>query len=239
MATRVETRTSLSPTSKNRAEALKQFADSIALQRILLICGIVSSVLYLAMNIVVPMMAHQYSVTSQTVSELSAIGAETRYLWVALAIPYGCLVIAFGFGVWLSAGKQNLLKAVGFLLIFNSFVGFFWPPMSLRGDPPVLADALHIVFTGVVVMTFILEMIFAAAAIGGAFRIYSILSIIVLGVFGALTGLEAPRIMVNLPTPMIGVWERISIGSYILWIAVFATVLLRRESQGRAVAHTR
>jgi hypothetical protein len=35
-------------------------------------------------------------------------------------------------------------------------------------------------------------------------------------VFGALTGLDGPRIQANLPTPLIGVWERISIAGFLL-----------------------
>ena len=48
------------------------------LVRISLICGIASSLLYVAMNVFVPMQWEGYSSASQTVSELSAIGAPTR-----------------------------------------------------------------------------------------------------------------------------------------------------------------
>ena len=51
---------------------------------ILLVCGILSSLLYIAMNVFVPMQWDGYSSASQTVSELSAIGAPTRSLWAAL-----------------------------------------------------------------------------------------------------------------------------------------------------------
>ena len=229
MDTNMETQVSL---PHNARDMTKLGGDPQALFTLrggLLLCGILSSLLYVGMNIVVPMLADEYSMASQTVSELSAIGAETRSLWVALAIPYGALVIAFGCGVWLSAGKQRMLKAVGFLLIFNSFIGFFWPPMNLRGTPPTVSDTMHIVFTVVVVLTFVLQMTLAAAALGNPFRIYTIVSILILAKFGTLTGLEAPGIVLNLPTPMIGVWERISIGAYILWIGVLAMVLLRRS----------
>jgi hypothetical protein len=33
---------------------------------------------------------------------------------------------------------------------------------------------------------------------------------------------------VNQPTPMIGVWERINIGVFLLWVVILATVLIRR-----------
>lgn len=44
-------------------------------RKALLVCGIVSSLLYLAMNVFVAMQWEGYSSASQTISELSAIGA--------------------------------------------------------------------------------------------------------------------------------------------------------------------
>ena len=47
-----------------------------------------------------------YSFASQTIGELSAIGAPTRQLWVPLGIVYTLLVAAFGF-----AGGRRILPA--------------------------------------------------------------------------------------------------------------------------------
>lgn len=220
MSTNLQTRTrvKLAPLSSRVDE--KQIA--------LLMCGLIASVFYLAVNIVVPMLAEGYSATSQTVSELSAIGAPTRVLWVVLMIPYSALVILFGSGIWLSAGKIRLLGAVGVLFIVHGAIGLFWPPMHLRGVETTLTDTLHIAFTVVTILIFALQMTFAAAALRGAFLVYSLLSLAVMVIFGVLTGIEAPGIPADLPTPMIGVWERISIGAYALWVSVLSIVLVRR-----------
>ena len=69
----------------------------------------------------------------------------------------------------------------------------------------------------------------SARAFGTRFRVYSIVSGVVLLAFGALTALEAPRLQSNLPTPWIGLWERINISVFLLWIVVLAAVLLMRE----------
>jgi hypothetical protein len=53
--------------------------------------------------------------------------------------------------------------------------------------------------------------------------------------FGALTGMEAPGLEANLPTPLIGVWERIGIGVFMLWIAMLAIVLLRARDGARTM----
>ena len=86
-------------------------------RKLLLVCGILSSLLYVAMNVIGAMQFESYSSVSQTVSELFAIGAPSRPLWVALGIVYDLLVIAFGLGVWASAGGKRALRIVGRLLI--------------------------------------------------------------------------------------------------------------------------
>jgi pimeloyl-ACP methyl ester carboxylesterase len=47
----------------------------------------------------------------------------------------------------------------------------------------------------------------------------------VLLAFGALTFLEAPRLGANLPTPWIGLWERINISVFLPWVVVLAAIL--------------
>lgn len=203
------------------------------LRKVLLGCGIVSSLLYVAMNIIAAMRYLGYSPFSQTVSELSAIGAPTRPLWVALGTVYGVLLVAFGVGVWQSAGSKRALRGAAVLLIAYAIFGLFWPPMHQRAvlaaGGGTMSDTLHIVWTGVSMLAMFGFIGFAAAAFGNRFRLYSIGTILVMLVFGALTGLETSRMTANLPTPWMGVWERINIFAYMLWIAALATGLLRAQ----------
>lgn len=76
-----------------------------------------------------------------------------------------------------------------------------------------------------------LSMGFGAVAFGKRFGLYSITSILILLVFGILTALEGPRLQANLPTPWLGVWERILIGVYLIWVVVLAIVLVREEKK--------
>ena len=57
--------------------------------------------------------------------------------------------------------------------------------------------------------------------------LYSIATIVILAACGTLTTLNAPRIGANLPTPWVGVWERINISVFLLWVVVLAIILLR------------
>jgi len=68
-----------------------------------------------------------------------------------------------------------------------------------------------------------------SAAFGKGFRIYSITTILVFIVFGVLTFSEAPNIDKNLATPFIGLWERINIAAFMVWLIVFAMILLRKK----------
>lgn len=77
------------------------------IRRVLLFCGILTSLLYIGMLIFVPMGYPGYNTFSQTVSELSAIGAPTRQLWNILGIPFLVFELAFGFGVWISANQSR------------------------------------------------------------------------------------------------------------------------------------
>ena len=71
---------------------------------LLLVFGILSSLLYVAMLTFVPLRWEGYSSAAQTVSELSAIDAPTRLLWVPLGILWTLLYALFGWGVWKAAG---------------------------------------------------------------------------------------------------------------------------------------
>jgi uncharacterized protein DUF998 len=214
------------------------------LKKTLLACGILSSVLYTGMTVFIAMRWEGYSSASQTISELSAIDAPTRSLWMPPAELYTALVTAFGWGVWMSAGRIRALRIVGGLVIVYGALGLVWPfaPMHLRetlaAGGGTLSDTMHIALASVTVSLMLLAMAFGAAAFGSRFRLYSIASLVILAVFGALTFLDAPGIAANLPTPWIGVWERINVGVFLLWVVVLATALLRMKDTG-SMSHRR
>ncbi|HYK57601.1 MAG TPA: DUF998 domain-containing protein, partial [Flavisolibacter sp.] len=91
--------------------------DTLMMRKVLLTCGILSSLWYLAINIFVPVQYRGYSSVTQTISELSATGAPTRVLWVLLATMYPLLLMAFGWGVLKAAGGSRYLRIMGQLLI--------------------------------------------------------------------------------------------------------------------------
>lgn len=200
-------------------------------RKALLVCGILASLLYVAIDILAAMRWEGYSYTAQTVSELSAIDAPTRPLIVLRGLAYCVLVIAFGLGVWGSASGKRALRVAGGLLVGFGIVDLVAPftPMHLRGAERTLTDTMHIILTNVEVLFILLIIGSGATASGKRFRVYSIVTILVLVVFGALAGLDGPRVTANLPTPWVGITERISIFGFMLWVAVLAITLLRAK----------
>jgi len=200
---------------------------------ILLICGILSSLLYVGTDILAALRYEGYSYTAQTVSELSAIGAPTRPLVIPIYVAYDVLLIAFGLGIRASARSKRTLRITAGLIVGIGVVGLAALPfpMHVRGTGMTLTDTMHIVLTGAIVLLTLLAMGFGATAYGRRFRLFSIVTLVTVVVFGVLAGLDGPRVAANLPTPWIGVTERINIGAYLLWVLVLGlTVLRARDS---------
>jgi hypothetical protein len=197
------------------------------MREFLLACGIAYSVIYAANNVICAIVWRDYSSAAQTISELSAIGAPSRPVWVALGMVDTVLLLAFGIGVWRCAGGKRGLRIAAASLLAIGVIGPFWPPMHLRGTPATLTDTMHIVFTAVTVPLILLAIGAGAASLGRRFRAYSILTLVVVFAAGALTGMQGPRVAANQPTPWIGVLERVNVGGYLLWILVLAIALLR------------
>ncbi len=203
-------------------------------RKLLLVCGILASLLYVATDMLAAIRWEGYSYAAQTISETFAIDAPTRPLVLLRGLGYSVLVFAFGLGVWGSASGKRPLRVTGGLLVGVAMVDLVAPfvaPMHLRGAERTLTDTMHIVLASVDVLFILLIMGFGATAIGKRFRLYSIGTILVVVVFGALAGLDGPRLAANLPTPWVGVTERISVFSYMLWLVAFAIGLLRAEGR--------
>ena len=208
----------------------------LTVRKVLLVCGILSSLLYVAINILGALQWEGYSLISQTISELSAIDAPSRPLVASLTLAYDALLVSFGLGVWKSAGRKRALRVVAVVLIIHGVFNLVMGPFAsmhqrevLAAGEATLSDTLHIILGGVCPLSFLLAAGFGTVAFGKRFRLYSLATILALLVFGVLTGIDAPRIAANLPTPWVGVWERIVVFAFMLWVAVLAVALLRDQ----------
>ena len=203
-------------------------------RKILLGCGIASSVLYVASDILISWWDPNYSYRDQSFSELLAPGSPTRPLvLVLLAIPYGVLVTAFGVGVWASASRRRAGRITGALLVgyavIGAVTGVFLSAATrevLEAGEETWRNTMHLPGTAVSVLCILLAMGFGSTLLGRRFRYFSYASILTILVFGVLAGLQVERVEANQPTPWLGIVERGNIYAIMLWVVVLAIGLL-------------
>lgn len=212
--------------------AIARRLPSATLQSVLLLCGVISSALYVVTDIAGGLSYPGYSFTSQAVSELMAIGAPSESLVDPLFLLYNALVIAFGVGVVRAAGSRSrALGLTGALLIGYGVVGLTGPTlfeMHQRGTSGVRGDVPHIVVTGVIVLFTLIAIAVAAFAFGRGFRLYSFATLLTMIAGGIISAPYGARLAAGEATPGFGIIERVDIYTSLLWIAVFSITLLRR-----------
>lgn len=196
----------------------------------LLFCGILSTLLYIASDLICAIVYPGYDYTSQAISELSAIGSPTEPLWVYLTLPYSPLILAFGSGVLLSA-KLRRLKVTGILLLLYGISGYVWWffPMNMRGNIGSASDTGHLILSAATVLLLTFTLAFGSIAGGKKFRLYSILTILIMLFFGFIVGTMTPEVAAQEPTPWMGIYERIGVFSPMIWMAVLAIILIKKD----------
>ena len=210
--------------------------DSLLL-KVLLACGVISSLVYVATDILASSRWEGYDWTARMVSDLLAVSAPTRSFIVVPMLVYNLLILAFGIGVWLRGWNRPLRVAGALFIVYGvvSMLGLFVFPLNYEAKGA--GATMHQVVTFLLILLMFLFIGFAAAGSGRAFRLYSILTVAVILAGAVFSGLQIPRIEAGLPTPGLGVFERLNIYSMLLWVAVFAISLLRaRNSDTSAIA---
>ena len=195
----------------------------------LLICGAISSVLYVASDILASMSYPGYVYADQMFSELLALGSPVRQYMIPAMNVYNLLVIAFGVGVWLVAGSQRSLRVTGALVTIYGVLSAVGPyvPMHVRGTGTSLTDLLHVVCTVGLLLSMMGFVGVGALTNGKGFRNYSIATLLAIVVGGVIAGTQGVRMSAGLTTPGFGLVERVNIYAMMLWVAVFAVTLLR------------
>jgi hypothetical protein len=197
--------------------------------RPLLACGVVATVAYAAADLAGGLWWDGYSFSTISISELAAITSPSRHVVVPLFFLYTLTTLAFGIGIWVFA-RQRALRVVGGLVTAIGVVDVAGTlfPMHLRGFVPTYTDTMHIVLTASTVALIIGTIVAGMIAIRGWFRAYSVVTLIVLVVCGALAGIQGGALAAGEPTPTLGLLERINVHGSMLWNAMLAVVLLRQ-----------
>lgn len=213
-------------------------------RELLLRCGIAASVLYVFADILASLLYPGYSYADFTFSELLAVGSPVRSFMVALStVPYSMLMAAFSVGVWRWGGDRRAARIAAALLAGYAVTGFLtglFFPMNTRealaAGEAGFRNAMHPVGTGVMSL-FLLAAIAAASRLFDArFRRYTYATIALLLIFGGLTSLQVGSMTGNLPTPWMGIEERVNIYATMLWIGVLAIRIRRAGTVSKAAA---
>jgi hypothetical protein len=141
------------------------------------------------------------------------------------------LYVAFAFGVWRASGGTRALRVLALLIAANGIDSLvLWEfPMHMRGALPTFSDKMHLILA---INPFVLLSIaFGVAAFRNWFRVYSILTILILVVLAAVAFSYVPTVAANQPTSWLGLSERSAQYAHHLWHVVVAIVLLRRGSE--------
>ena len=209
-------------------------ASAGMVRRVLLACGILSSLLYAITDVLGGLRYPGYSFTSQAVSELMAVGAPSESFVDPLFLAGAVLMMAFAVGtIREGTGQSRALRTTGALLLAYAVIGLTGPTlfeMHRRGTGDLASDTPHIVLTAALVLLLLLAIGIGAFAFGRRFRVYSFATLATVIVLGVLSGPFAAKLAAGEPTPGFGILERILIYSSLSWIAVLAAGLLRRPA---------
>ena len=199
-----------------------------SLLEIATVCGVASPLTYIATDIIAATRYPGFSYADQAVSELFAIGAPNSSLVVRGVTVSSSLLLVFAAGMWRYCTGSRLRRAIAAMLAcsaVNALVLWNFFPMHMRGAKPTFTDTMHLVLAAN--PYWMLALIFAAIAFRGAFRWYSVATIVVLLALGSYGFSFAAAVASNQPTPWMGLSERTAQYADGLWQMVLAGVVHR------------
>jgi len=203
------------------------------LRKILIYCGIAAPVLYVITAIVGAAVRNDYSHIVNAISELISNGAPNKAILDIVFNIYNALLLAFAIGAFyaLKNSPRFCRIAMG-LLIGIQILSFSWGffPMDPMGSQATFAGTMHNVLGGIVALATIIMPLLMGLGLRQmdgfqGYVKYSFISSAIIFVSG-LTGV----ILAGQGIHLFGLFERITIGTYELWLFVTALNLLKTET---------
>jgi hypothetical protein len=199
------------------------------LRKTLVGCGIAAPVLYIVTAIVGAAMRSDYSHIVNAISELLSNGAPNKAILDMVFNIYNALLLAFAIGAYSALKNFPRISRVAMgILIGIQVLSFSWGffPMDPLGAEATFAGTMHNVLGGVVAMATIIMPLLMGLGVKrlngfNRYAIYSFISSAIIFVSG-LTGV----ILAGQGVHVFGLFERITIGTYEVWIFVTALKLL-------------
>jgi len=202
------------------------------LRKILISCGIAAPILYVVTAIVGAALRPDYSHIVNAISELLSNGAPNKAILDVVFNIYNALLLAFAIGAYSAVKNFPRISRISMgILIGIQVLSFSWGffPMDPLGAEATFAGTMHNILGGVVALATIIMPLMMGLGIRrlqgfNRYAIYSFISSAVIFVSG-LTGV----ILAGQGIHLFGLFERITIGSYEIWILVTALRILKVE----------
>lgn len=196
--------------------------------RLLALGGILAPIIYLLALVIGNILDPSYSQIGKTISELIQQGAPNRDLLNIIFVIYNILLIPFGIGLFIGLKKGWARNVILVAMALNGILGVVWTlflPLDAGGKSESLTGQLHLAVGGLVVpLIFALELAFWRSVKKDdrwtGYGKFSLTIFFVTLVFGLLT-----VAVVN--SDYRGLFERITTGSFLLWVEVLALKLFR------------
>jgi len=203
------------------------------LRKTLICCGIAAPVLYVVTVIVgAALRPDDYSHIVNAISELLSNGAPNKAILDIIFNIYGALLLAFAMGgYFVLKDAPRLCRIAMGIFIAIQILSFSWGffPMDPMGAQATFAGTMHNILGGIVALvTIILPLLMGLGLhqVDGFqnYAGYSFVASAIIFVSG-LTGV----ILASQGVHLFGLFERITIGSYEVWIFMTAMKLLTMQ----------
>ena len=197
---------------------------------ILMLAGMLAVVFYVLHVVIGGIKWKGYSHLQQPISDLTATGAPNRPLMLTLTTTYGLLALLFAvsFTILKSEEHYPLVFWGGVSFIVLHLVSVLYPlfPQDLPGAETTLKGRMHILITALIVpftilTPFLIGFGFISEPQWLAFGVYSIITGILILVFGGITAVFYAKKL-----PYFGLVERLNIGTLQVWTFVFSLQLI-------------
>ena len=198
--------------------------------------GIIAAMIYPVALITCSFLWSGFNQLSDPISKLVSTDSPLKdfYDWLFTIMGLSLLLFSVGMAkIWQMAGNRKL-EISGIMLILYSManlpIKYFH--MDQIGYPTTLSGAVYYELIGVVTLTSILAIFFAAYGFGEARGLDLKLFSLIIGVIVILSGLISS---LNLYTHYYGLIERVTTGAFMLWVFVVALdlFLLQNEVEKR------
>ena len=191
--------------------------------------GIGAVVMYIFATIYGGYLYPNYSHISQDISQLTSTKSPIRDLMNPIFLFYNLLVIGFGIGLY-KFDKNNLSRLASVFIIVIGVLGaiVLLFPINTRGTSITFVGIMHIVLISIIsLLSISANLLFWTTYKKSNFRLMAKISLVA-GIAFLVAG---PIAATNVTSPYAGLFERITIGIFLLWIVTISCFQIWKSNQ--------